>query len=83
MNIFLFLFRARPLSVFEKERGDKNIIKLPGDGAVWVSVYCMTSKFFTDCMAKMGARGDIHIHVHDLGTAGDMAGAWKKRRQER
>ncbi|KAJ7387322.1 Kinesin- protein 12 [Desmophyllum pertusum] len=28
--------RARPLNLFEKERGDKNIIKLPGDGAVWI-----------------------------------------------
>lgn len=39
------IFRARPLNPFEKERGDKNIIKLPGDGAVWVSyLYC----FFED-----------------------------------
>ncbi|XP_078360940.1 kinesin-like protein KIF12 isoform X2 [Oculina patagonica] len=28
--------RARPLNDFEKIRGDKNIIKLPGDGAVWI-----------------------------------------------
>lgn len=35
------IFRARPLNPFEKDRGDKNIIKLPGDGAVWVScLYC-------------------------------------------
>ena len=41
------ILRARPLSPFEKERGDKNIIKLPGDGAVWVSyLYC-----FIECMA--------------------------------
>ena len=31
------ILRARPLNPFEKDRGDKNIIKLPGDGAVWVS----------------------------------------------
>ena len=32
-------FRARPLNLSEKERGDKNIIKLPENsiGAVWVS----------------------------------------------
>ena len=32
-------FRARPLNLSEKERGDKNIIKLPenSNGAVWVS----------------------------------------------
>lgn len=42
-------FRARPLNPFEKERGDKNIIKLPGDGAVWVSyLYC-----FIECMADV------------------------------
>ena len=40
------IFRARPLNPFEKERGDKNIIKLPGDGAVWVSyLYCFIECF--------------------------------------
>ena len=40
------IFRARPLNPFEKERGDKNIIKLPGDGAVWVSyMYCFIECF--------------------------------------
>jgi len=53
--------RARPLNPFEKERGDKNIIKLPGDGAVWVSyLYC-----FIECMANVvlvlvGGAGDLY-----------------------
>ena len=34
------------MNPFEKERGDKNIIKLPGDGAVWVSyLYCFIECF--------------------------------------
>ncbi|XP_058963895.2 kinesin-like protein KIF12 isoform X2 [Pocillopora verrucosa] len=28
--------RARPLNLAERERGDKNVLKLPGDGAVWI-----------------------------------------------